>query len=402
MNHDRDAGHRLSEHLDAVVTGQATRSHDLEPALVATVERFFAADDTPVPPSGLADHLWEDLMDSVPTMSLVPPSPASRPDHDNSTPPRFWATMRPHNRASALAYLATAALLVLTLIGGLLAVIGPQRLLDPEQRSIIPAITGTPEQALPAGVIADVVLRATIAQLPSSERTHQLALYRVELAPGAAERAGGHANTGVGADLFTVEAGQVTVEAVSPVMVTRAVANSPAAPSLAQPSRVVVLDVGDQVYVPSGVSYRRRNHGLIPASLLGFSIGTIGDTVHTWSLPAGVTYVHGLPYTLPDTFPAAPVEATVHRLTLAPGAELAIRDLPGLELVAVEAGALDLVYAKPRTPATPERAFTIHAGSGAETFGRTPEQAVLANRGSEPLVMLTASVVPAGTGVATP
>lgn len=400
MNRDRGAAHRLSDYLDAVAAGQATRPHDLDPSLAATVERFFAADDAPAPPPGLANHLWEELMDGVP---LVPPIPASRPDHDDSTPPRFWEIMRPCNRASALAYLATAALLVLTLIGGLLTVIGPERLLDPEQRAVLPAITGTPEQALPSGVIADdLVLRATLEQLPSSERTHQLALYRVDLAPGAVERAGSQADTGVGADQFTVEAGQVTVEADAPVIVTRGVANPSSAPSLVQPGTVVVLDVGDQVYAPSGVSFHRRNDGLIPATLLGFSIGTVGDAVHTWPLPAGVTYVHGLPYTLPYTFPAAPAEAAVHRLTLAPGAELAIRDLPGLELVAVEAGALDLIYARARTPATPERAFTIHAGSGTETFGRTPEQALLANRGAEPLVILTASVVPAGAGVATP
>lgn len=342
-------------------------------------------------------------MDGAAATDLVPPIPALRPDHGGPALPRSRKTMQSPNRPSAIAYLATAALLVLALIAGFVTLLGPPRLLDPEQRAVIPAITGTPEQALPSGVIADdVVLRATIEQLPSSGRTHQLALYRVELAPGAVERAGSQADTGVGADQFTVEAGQVSVEADAPVLVTRGVANPSSAPSLVQPGTVVVLDVGDQLYAPNGVSFRRRNDGLIPATLLGFSIGTVGDTVHTWSLPAGVTYVHGLPYTLPYTFPAAPVEATVHRLTLAPGAEFAIRDLPGLELVFVEAGALDLVYAKPRTPATPERSFTIHAGSGTGTFGRTPEQAVLANRGAEPLVILTADVVPAGAGVASP
>ena len=96
-----------------------------------------------------------------------------------------------------------------------------------------------------------------------------------------------------------------------------------------------------------------------------------------------------------------PAEATVQRLTLAPGAELAVRDMPGLELVYVEAGALDVVFDKGGTLTAPERVRTISAGAGTETFGRTPERAVLANRGTEPVVLLTASVIPPSTGVTT-
>ena len=125
--------------------------------------------------------------------------------------------------------------------------------------------------------------------------------------------------------------------------------------ALSEPGTTIVLDVGDQFLAPSGVSFRRRNDGLTSATMLCFSIGTYGDSARIWSSPPGVTYAHGLPFKLLSAFPAVPVEATVHRLTLAPGAELAIRDLPGLELVYVEAGALDLVYAKAETPATPER-----------------------------------------------
>jgi hypothetical protein len=292
----------------------------------------------------------------------------------------------------------------LTLLGGFVALRGSFRLTDPAPRGvIISALDSTPERERPSGFSADdILLRATLEQMPPSEGTPQLALWRNQLAPGAEEPVGSQADTGVGNELCTLESGQVTVEADATVFLTRAGVNPVAAPSRVEPGTTVVLDVGDQLLAPSGVTFRRRNDGPTATTILCFSIGTYGDSARIWANPPGVTYVSGLPFKLLPAFPAVPVEATVHRLTLAPGTELAIRDLPGLELVYVEAGALDLIYAKAETPATPEPSFTIRAGSGTETFGRTPERAVLANRGTEPLVLLIASVVPSNTGEATP
>jgi hypothetical protein len=294
-----------------------------------------------------------------------------------------------------LAFFATAALIVLTLIGGVLVSQRNLRLVRPDQQAvIIPASDDTPQSVLPSSDSADgILVHATLEEMPPAGGTHQLGLYRAQLAPGAEEHAGSQADTGVGFDLFTVESGQVTVEADAPVLVTHRVANPAGMPTPVEPGTAIVLDAGDQLDVPSGVSFRRRNDGPTQATLLGFTIGNVGESAHTWSSPAGVTYVHGLPFTLPSEFPAIPAEASVHRLTLAPGTELPVRDLPGLELVYVEAGALDLVYAKAEAPTTPEQAFTIRAGSGTDTFGRAPEGAVLANRGAEPLVILAASLV---------
>jgi hypothetical protein len=296
-----------------------------------------------------------------------------------------------------LSFLATAALIALTLIGSFVALRGSLRVLDTEQRAIIPAIEDTTGRVLPAGVTGDVVLlRATLEQMPPAGGTPRIGLYRTQLAPGAVERGGSQADTGVGNDLFTVESGQVTVEADAPVLVTRAATNPAAEPILTQPGTAIALDVGDQLFAPNGVSFRLRNDDLNPATVLGFSIGTVGNNVQAVSRPPGVTYIDSFPYKLPGTYPTVPAEATVHRLTLAPGAELPIRDLPGLELVYVEAGALNVVTTQAETAETPERSFTIRAGSGTETFGPTPARTVLANRGPEPVVILAASVIPDG------
>jgi mannose-6-phosphate isomerase-like protein (cupin superfamily) len=401
---DRGAADRLSEHLDVVFSGDIIRSGGLDPTLGDVIERFFAADDAPGPPPGLADQIWKELSERAALPALAPYELASHPERNGRVPIPFRRNAQPERDSSALAYLATAALIVLTLVGGILASRGSLRLPGPdEQAAIIPAIANTPEGRVPADDSADaVLLRETIEQMPSAGGTHQLALYRATLAPGAVEPVGSQTDNGVGNEVFTIESGQVTVEADAPVIVTRAVKSPAAASSLVEPGTAIVLDVGDQLFAPSGVSFRRRNDGPTPATLLGFSIGNVGDLVQTFSSPPGVTYAHGLPFKLLSVFPAVPIDTTVRRLTLAPGAELAVRELPGLQLVYVESGTLDLVYDGAETTGTPGPAFTIQAGSGTDTFGRTPEQAVLANRGDVPLVILTASLVPANAGESTP
>ena len=408
MSLERGTADRLNDQLDAVVTGTMTPSRDVDPSLAITVEHFFNADDAPAPPPGLADHVWEDLM-NLHTATAADGSGVAvlRPRRQGWVPPRYRPTASPQRGPSTIAFLATAALVVLTLVGGFVALRGLPQLMGPDQRPlIIPALDSTPEHVLPSDAITDdIVLRATLetlGEMPSSAAAHQLTLNRYQLAPGAVQPVGNQENTGVGLNLFTVEAGQVTIEADAPVLVTRADANSADAPSQVAPGTAIVLEVGDQLYAPSGVSFSRRNDGSDPATVLEFSISSIGDIWRTMTMPAGVTFDNGLPWELLTMFPTVPAEATVHRLTLEPSAELALRDLPGLELVYVEAGTLDLVFDKGGSLGTPERVRTLSAGGGTETFGRSPERAVLANRGTEPLVLLTASVVPLSEPAATP
>ena len=407
MSPDR-AADRLNDHLDAVVPGNVTPLHDIDASLAATVERFFAADDAPAAAPGLADHVWKELMNHhtatvayVSGTSGLPPGRIGRalPGHGYATPP--------HHGPSAIAFLATAALLVLTLVGGIAALRGLPHLLGPDQRSlIIPAIDSTPQIARSSEGIADeLVMRATLetlGEMPSSRAQHQLGLGRYRLDPGAVQPVGKQEDTGVGLNLFTVEVGQVTVESDASVLVTRTGANRTAEPDPVPPGTAIVLEVGDQLYAPSGVSFSRRNDNDIPAILLELSLSSVGDIYFDWTLPPGVTSDSGFPFKLLSDFPAVPSEATVHRRTLEPGAELPVRDLSGLELVYVEAGTLDLVFDNGETLGTPERVRTLSAGNGTEVFGRTPDRAVFANRGDEPLVILTASVVSTSAVEATP
>ena len=85
MSPDRRAADRLNDYLDAVATGTAP-SRDLDLALGATVECFFAADDAPAPPPELADRLWERLMDAPASAELTPHPPVVLPDRNGRAP----------------------------------------------------------------------------------------------------------------------------------------------------------------------------------------------------------------------------------------------------------------------------------------------------------------------------
>src|SRR5688572_26054965 len=153
MSTNHSTADRLNDHLDATVRGEATRSHDIDASVTVTVERFFAADDAPAPATGLADHVWEGLMNQLTAPVAHTPETWVVPGRKGWATLRFRVTRRPHHGPSAIAYLATAALLVLTLVGGFVASGGLLRLLGPDQRSVIPAIDSAPELARPSGAI---------------------------------------------------------------------------------------------------------------------------------------------------------------------------------------------------------------------------------------------------------
>lgn len=121
MSERRDFADRLNDRLDAHAGGVAQPSSAPGPALEDTVAHFFAADDAPGPPPGFRNHLWEDLMTQFALEGANAWRPATngqRPVH--SRPGRAGARGL-HRPPWAHAHLATAALVLLTLIGGLAA-----------------------------------------------------------------------------------------------------------------------------------------------------------------------------------------------------------------------------------------------------------------------------------------
>src|SRR5687767_10831431 len=145
MSPERSAADRLNDRLDAVATGTA-RSRDLDPALGATVERFFAADDAPAPPPELADRLWERLMDAPASVEVTPHPPVVLPDRNGRAPAHVAPSPLPRQSLSGprwtLGQLATAALVALVLAGTVI-LLGPGRL-TPLRPGDAPAIVPAP------------------------------------------------------------------------------------------------------------------------------------------------------------------------------------------------------------------------------------------------------------------
>ncbi|MCA9877727.1 MAG: hypothetical protein KC442_08095, partial [Thermomicrobiales bacterium] len=125
MRQDRDFADRLNDRLDALASGAAQPLPDPSLALGDTVARFFAADDAPGPPPGFSDQLWEDLMtqfaqDETTAWLFAPLAAANghRPAHPLPRRPGARGLRRP---PWASVHLATAALVLLALLGGLAA-----------------------------------------------------------------------------------------------------------------------------------------------------------------------------------------------------------------------------------------------------------------------------------------
>jgi len=203
MNPDRSATDRLSDHLDAIVTGDATRSHHLDSAIGVAMERFFAADDVPGPPPGLAEHLWEDLMHAhaIP----VAPEPGSQllPNGRISQPWSGTPVALPPSRGRwVLTQLATAALVLLVLVGSIVA-LGPWRSGPPAWVPALPAITGTPSAE--RGIVTEPLIDVSVAALPTGHVTVYVVV--TELQPGVSSTLGGQ----VGTVLYRVEQGTVKI-----------------------------------------------------------------------------------------------------------------------------------------------------------------------------------------------
>jgi hypothetical protein len=127
MRTDHDPADRLNRYLDARTADQSADLRLLDPALAQAVEAFFAADDTPGPAPGLAQRIWADALAQTDTPRPMP-LPVREPAVANGYGRRGWQPAAPERGPSTLAFLATAALLLLSL--GLatagIRVVGPQ------------------------------------------------------------------------------------------------------------------------------------------------------------------------------------------------------------------------------------------------------------------------------------
>jgi mannose-6-phosphate isomerase-like protein (cupin superfamily) len=388
MSPNRAAPGRLSEHLDAVVSGEPGRPGGLDPATIETVARFFAADDAPPPPSGLADRIWSELShqrQASPNGSrhtILPPSSEHASRTAPERPPKPLPQRSPSSHGRFLSLLAAAALVALTLVGTLVAVRGPQRLLGQEERPVnIPAISGAPN--------ATTVMETLVTEWPAADPLLWATLRREILAPGAVEEFGVAGVTGDSLDLFIVESGQLTVEAEGPTFLWRAGDDPGGEPTALPAGSTIVLESGDHLFIPVGAPSWRRNDAGEPAVFMGFQMTQQEVLLH----PAGVTSNRVEPDKVLNAPPQAPATLGLHRLRLLPGERLSLLALPGLQMLHVEEGTLDLMGARRLGDLAPESWKSVPAGQGMAHFDSTT---ALANGGIDPVTVLIVTIEPVG------
>jgi hypothetical protein len=256
----------------------------------------------------------------------------------------------------------------------------------------------TPSVNLPGGATEDTVLmQGTFAEIPQHASWQGIA--RAILPPDVEWSLGKSENDGEGPLLYHVEFGELTVNADEPIQVRRAGTSQPIT---IPPGQDVVLQKGDQGYTPSGVTSRWRNARQVPVVVLdaGFSTSGYG------ALPDGVTD-DPVAWTYASR-PKGPVAVSVRRVTLPAGAVLAASDLPGLQLLYVESGSIEVVDVKhltttanPLSNAPPDKAAqTIGVGSFFSAADHAGNAVRVTKSDSATLLMMT--VIDAQSGEAPP
>jgi hypothetical protein len=329
----------LRRYWDAIARGEPASPGDLDPDLAATIKRLHAFGDGPPPDPAYAQRLRETIMHAS-TLPLPTPlsptpngvrsvaggiaAPRSLPLAPRREPRRFWSL------------LATAALIALTIASGFAAIGGLVRnAARPEKPSGIPALIGTPSASLPPGVTEDTTLfdQRIEAIPPGATWT---GVERYTFAPGETWPQGTTPGAGYGPMLYRVEAGVMTVRAAGPFRLTRAATGEA---SQAPKDTDIVLAQGDVVFLPFGVTSMWRNSGATSAKLMDAGIAYVSNVSPK---DVDVDYNYNA---YPIRPPRAPAAFALRRLTLAPGAAVAVAPTSGVQLLGVESGKLMLVQA---------------------------------------------------------
>lgn len=282
--------------------------------------------------------------------------------------PAWWRDTRHtgHKRRSwALTHLATAALLLLTLVSGLIAFGTP--------RDWTPRNWGLFTQSSP-DVENELIGRAEVAAFPDYV-TNFTGIVRLTLAPGQSLASGPDSIYGDGLYLFVVEAGSVSLTADGPAELTTG-GNDTAAPM--ENGVESILVAGDRGVLWPGTAATWRNAGPQPAVVLH---AAIGEAVGWFDIEEDQ-----LTRSLSFPWPTLPATFALHRLVFEPGASLPVADLPGLMMLGVDSGSLDVpLQAGPDAPIQ-IRSFGVDDPFLADAWKLAPGES-FRNSGTEPVVV---------------
>jgi hypothetical protein len=316
---------------------------DLDPSLANIIDRVRTLDDARSPDLDFVTRLEQQIMGSSASTGLdlnVSQTTLTGSANGRWEGLRMPLTLPRVDRPGRqwTASLATAALLLLTLVAGYVAFGGALR---PRQQddmlAAIPAIVGTPDGSPSAGLTQETILfQQRIEEIPDD--AGWTGVERYPFAPGETWSFGAVGGATHGPMLYRLEVGTMTVHAAAPFTVTRA--GAIAATEVSQETDIV-LKPGDIVFLPYGVVAEWRNDGTAPAQVLAAGI----------ALPGMQTKPTQYYYNVyPTAWPPAPVEFTLRLLTLLPGGHMPIAAEPGMAYLGVESGGLTIVWIDQATP----------------------------------------------------
>jgi hypothetical protein len=375
---DREAIDRLDAYLDALAAGRPVPDNAVDPEWRVIDRQFRALDRAPTPPPAFAARLLEDLVPAHVRPS--PRGPRSLPHANGRVSLPGWdapPALPPSARRWVPAHLATAALLLLIVVGGFFA-FGPGRPGRQGQLpAVLPVMSGTPEAQEP--VVTETLLQATVAAMPAGAAGIWVNSYVMQ--PGAIspyDRV--HGPVVRGSIVYTVEHGTVTI-------------------TLGDTSRM--LSAGDTWSVLTQTGSAIENTGSDEAHLVFVEL--IDTVASSGSGNANGPFIDGMSGSW-DTWieaspnlPGGPGQMVLQRVTLAPGAALPTYTESGLDWLGISAGRLTVRLEGERLP--------FRWKSGAErTFGvkQIPpvfpagSRVTLRNANDDPLVLYRLTIAPSG------
>jgi hypothetical protein len=375
----------LGEFWDALTRAEQPSAAALDSSLTRTIQRLHVLDDARAPNPAFVGRLERELMDLSESATLFGPfQRAPRQNfamngHADTPFPLRKLSRRERSPRPWTTSLATAALVLITLVGSLVAFGGPLLRGLREARQVF--APDSAETSLAPGPAGDtILLQGTIDEIPPG--AFWAMVERVTLAPGAERPLGTPAGEGEGAMLYLVESGELTISADGPISVTRAGEDKP---TTVAPETEVVLRAGDRGFTPYGIGWSWRNAGSVPLVAMDTWIAAWGAVTS----PQGVSYDGIFDMQLNRT-PMPPVTMTVRRQTLAAGEQLVPSQVPGLVGFYVDQGMLQIIDAS--DGGQPSTSFSIPTHNG-RMFGGTGYKAVppgwtLQSAGSDPVTLL--------------
>ena len=410
---ERDLADAVDRHWDALLRGEVrSATADLDADLAALVTRLQAVGSALPSLFPDPDHAWRDLPQaSTPLtrgrsdgeqLSPVWSHPNGHADlfaERQSTPPRAR-----RRGGWVLAQLATAALLLLTLAVGFVAV--RQRIPEaPDEGRWVPALVGALENA-PGGIIDTPLIEATFTgeELPRGDK--EAIYYQLTIPPGASLPylgglfCGCHSETittGVGVEV--VQSGTFTLRLEAPLRVQRAGTTrlSEEIPA----GMEVTLAAGDAVIYPDyAAPGDMRNAGDEPVKLIGVVINATEGSGTPLPKVAPEVRATLLTYSAPsdwEAFPPGPIHVGLRQVILPAGTNIGPYQPVGLQALRIESGtvARNFVRAGDAAP----RGNPINQLPGSTSPFMSPSQGLretLASTGKQPAEMLVLIIEPAG------